>query len=86
MDSHIFSHPPRLFLPPSFSLPEIVERVALGQWPYLRPSLCPQSHSEEVGQLMQRCWNEDVNERPEFHHIKLLLRKHNRYSISLHTA
>uniref|UniRef100_A0A674D362 Guanylate cyclase n=1 Tax=Salmo trutta TaxID=8032 RepID=A0A674D362_SALTR len=57
---------------------EIVERVALGQWPYLRPSLCPQSHSEEVGQLMQRCWNEDVNERPEFHHIKLLLRKHNR--------
>uniref|UniRef100_A0A8C7QYJ5 Guanylate cyclase n=1 Tax=Oncorhynchus mykiss TaxID=8022 RepID=A0A8C7QYJ5_ONCMY len=57
---------------------EIVERVALGQWPYLRPSLCPQSHSEEVGQLMQRCWSEDVNERPEFHHIKLLLRKHNR--------
>uniref|UniRef100_A0A674D1V6 guanylate cyclase n=1 Tax=Salmo trutta TaxID=8032 RepID=A0A674D1V6_SALTR len=61
---------------------EIVERVALGQWPYLRPSLCPQSHSEEVGQLMQRCWNEDVNERPEFHHIKLLLRKHNRYTMS----
>uniref|UniRef100_A0A6Q2XT56 Guanylate cyclase n=1 Tax=Esox lucius TaxID=8010 RepID=A0A6Q2XT56_ESOLU len=57
---------------------EIVERVALGQWPYLRPSLCPQSHSEELGQLMQRCWSEDVNERPEFHHIKLLLRKHNR--------
>ncbi|CAB1320901.1 unnamed protein product [Coregonus sp. 'balchen'] len=56
----------------------IVERVALGQWPYLRPSLCPQSHSEEVGQLMLRCWSEDVNERPEFHHIKLLLRKHNR--------
>ncbi|KAL0962281.1 hypothetical protein UPYG_G00338050 [Umbra pygmaea] len=57
---------------------EIVERVALGQWPYLRPSLCPESHSEELGQLMQRCWAEDVNERPEFHHIKLLLRKHNR--------
>ncbi|KAM9415415.1 atrial natriuretic peptide receptor 1-like isoform 2-T4 [Salvelinus alpinus] len=62
----------------TFSPKEIVERVALGQWPYLRPSLCPQSHSEEVGQLMQRCWSEDVNERPEFHHIKLLLRKHNR--------
>ncbi|KAJ8000203.1 hypothetical protein DPEC_G00202400 [Dallia pectoralis] len=57
---------------------EVVERVALGQWPYLRPSLCPQSHSEEVGVLMQCCWSEDVNERPEFHHIKLLLRKNNR--------
>ncbi|KAM6972862.1 atrial natriuretic peptide receptor 1 [Aplochiton taeniatus] len=57
---------------------EIVERVALGQWPFLRPSLCPQSHSEELGLLMQRCWSQDVSERPEFHQIKLLLHKHNR--------
>ncbi len=58
---------------------EIIERVAEGRWPYLRPLLCPQSHSDELGQLMQRCWSEDVNERPEFNQIKVLLRKNNRY-------
>ncbi|KAI2652670.1 Atrial natriuretic peptide receptor 1 [Labeo rohita] len=57
---------------------EIIERVAEGRWPYLRPLLCPQSHSEELGQLMQRCWSEDVNERPDFNQIKVLLRKNNR--------
>lgn len=58
---------------------EIVERVVEGRWPYLRPLLCPQSHSDEMGQLMQRCWSEDVNERPDFNQIKVLLRKNNRY-------
>ncbi|KAG7469514.1 hypothetical protein MATL_G00129560 [Megalops atlanticus] len=59
---------------------EIIDRVALGEWPYLRPTICPQSHSEELGQLLQRCWAEDTAERPEFSHIKLLLRKYNRES------
>ncbi|KAL6457541.1 hypothetical protein MHYP_G00345040 [Metynnis hypsauchen] len=63
---------------PPVSPKEIVERVAEGRWPYLRPLLCSQSHSEELGQLMQRCWSEDVNERPDFHQIKVLLHKHNR--------
>lgn len=58
---------------------EIIERVVEGRWPYLRPLLCPQSHSDEMGQLMQRCWSEDVNERPDFNQIKVLLRKNNRY-------
>uniref|UniRef100_A0AAR2K1H3 Guanylate cyclase n=1 Tax=Pygocentrus nattereri TaxID=42514 RepID=A0AAR2K1H3_PYGNA len=60
---------------PPLSPKEIVERVAEDRWPYLRPLLCSQSHSEELGQLMQRCWSEDVNERPDFHQIKVLLHK-----------
>ncbi|MBN3317649.1 ANPRA protein, partial [Atractosteus spatula] len=57
---------------------EIIDRVTLGEWPYLRPTVNPQCHSEELGQLMQRCWAEDTVERPEFHQIKILLRKFNR--------
>lgn len=55
---------------------EIIDRVALGEWPYLRPTICLQSHSEELGQLMQRCWAEEPTERPEFNQIKLFLCKH----------
>lgn len=57
---------------------EIVERVVLGEWPCLRPIVDPQAHSPELGQVMQRCWAEEPTERPEFSHIRLLLRKHNR--------
>ncbi|KAM3873532.1 atrial natriuretic peptide receptor 1-like [Diretmus argenteus] len=57
---------------------EIVDRVVLGEWPCLRPSIDPQSHIPELGQLMQRCWAEEPTERPEFNHIKLLLHKQNR--------
>uniref|UniRef100_A0A8C2F1A9 Guanylate cyclase n=1 Tax=Cyprinus carpio TaxID=7962 RepID=A0A8C2F1A9_CYPCA len=57
---------------PCLSPKVIIERVAEGRWPYLRPLLCPQSHSDELGQLMQRCWSEDVNERPDFNQIKVL--------------
>uniref|UniRef100_A0A3P9I1J2 Guanylate cyclase n=1 Tax=Oryzias latipes TaxID=8090 RepID=A0A3P9I1J2_ORYLA len=59
---------------------EIVDRVILGDWPCLRPSIDPQSHSPELGQLMQRCWAEEPTERPDFNHIRLLLRKHNKES------
>lgn len=58
---------------------EIVDRVALGEWPYLRPAVNNQAHSEELGLLMQRCWAEEPTERPEFSHIKVFLRKQNRY-------
>uniref|UniRef100_A0A8C1JP51 guanylate cyclase n=1 Tax=Cyprinus carpio TaxID=7962 RepID=A0A8C1JP51_CYPCA len=57
---------------------EIMDRVALGEWPYLRPSVNPQAHSEELGQLMQRCWAEEPSDRLEFNHISVLLRKQNR--------
>ncbi|XP_048881491.1 atrial natriuretic peptide receptor 1-like [Brienomyrus brachyistius] len=60
----------------SLSPKEIVDRIALGEWPYLRPTICLQSHSEELGQLMQRCWAEEPTERPEFNQIKLFLCKH----------
>uniref|UniRef100_A0A8C4DR84 Guanylate cyclase n=1 Tax=Dicentrarchus labrax TaxID=13489 RepID=A0A8C4DR84_DICLA len=59
---------------------EIVDRVVLGEWPCLRPTIDPQSHSPELGQLMQRCWAEEPTERPEFNHIRLLLRKQNKES------
>ncbi|KAJ7985581.1 hypothetical protein DPEC_G00353560 [Dallia pectoralis] len=57
---------------------EIVDQVTLGEWPYLRPSVNPQIHSKELGQLMQSCWAEQPSERLEFNHIKLLLRQQNR--------
>ncbi|KAM9723793.1 LOW QUALITY PROTEIN: atrial natriuretic peptide receptor 1-like [Menidia menidia] len=61
---------------------EVVERVVLGEWPCLRPKLDPQNHTPELGQLMQRCWAEEPTERPEFSHIQLLLRRHNKESRS----
>ncbi|XP_054638406.1 atrial natriuretic peptide receptor 1 [Dunckerocampus dactyliophorus] len=59
---------------------EIVDRVVLGEWPCLRPTVDPHSHSPELGQLMQRCWAEEPTERPEFNHIRMMLRKQNRES------
>ncbi|KAM4736450.1 LOW QUALITY PROTEIN: atrial natriuretic peptide receptor 1-like [Anableps anableps] len=56
---------------------EIVDRVILGEWPCLRPTVDPENHSPELGQLMQRCWAEEPTERPDFNHIRLLLRRHN---------
>ncbi|KAB1260898.1 Atrial natriuretic peptide receptor 1 [Camelus dromedarius] len=61
---------------------EIIERVTRGEQPPFRPSLALQSHLEELGQLMQRCWAEDPQERPPFQQIRLMLRKFNRGSSS----
>ncbi|KAK2495646.1 hypothetical protein MC885_001565 [Smutsia gigantea] len=61
---------------------EIIERVTRGEQPPFRPSLALQSHLEELGQLMQRCWAEDPQERPPFQHIRLMLRKFNRENSS----
>ncbi|KAK5861662.1 hypothetical protein PBY51_017120 [Eleginops maclovinus] len=59
---------------------EIVDRVVLGEWPCLRPTIDSEIHSPELGQLMQRCWAEEPTERPEFNHIRVLLRKQNKES------
>uniref|UniRef100_A0A3Q4MHY9 guanylate cyclase n=1 Tax=Neolamprologus brichardi TaxID=32507 RepID=A0A3Q4MHY9_NEOBR len=56
---------------------EIVDRVILGEWPCLRPTIDPQSDRPELGQLMERCWAEEPTERPEFNQIRVLLRKQN---------
>uniref|UniRef100_A0A7N5JIA4 Guanylate cyclase n=1 Tax=Ailuropoda melanoleuca TaxID=9646 RepID=A0A7N5JIA4_AILME len=61
---------------------EIVERVTRGEQPPFRPSLALQSHLEELGQLMQRCWAEEPQERPPFEQIRLMLRKFNRENSS----
>lgn len=57
---------------------EIIERVTRGEQPPFRPSLDLQSHLEELGHLMQRCWAEDPQERPPFQQIRTMLRKFNR--------
>ncbi|XP_060057432.1 atrial natriuretic peptide receptor 1 isoform X1 [Erinaceus europaeus] len=61
---------------------EIIERVTRGEQPPFRPSLALQSHPEGLGQLMQRCWAEDPQERPPFQQIRLLLRRFNRENSS----
>uniref|UniRef100_A0A8C0G5R2 Guanylate cyclase n=1 Tax=Chelonoidis abingdonii TaxID=106734 RepID=A0A8C0G5R2_CHEAB len=61
---------------------EIIERVKSGECPYFRPSVNVACHIEELGQLMQHCWAEDVLERPDFNQIKILLRKFNRENSS----
>uniref|UniRef100_A0A672V0R2 Guanylate cyclase n=1 Tax=Strigops habroptila TaxID=2489341 RepID=A0A672V0R2_STRHB len=61
---------------------EIIERVKSGERPSFRPSAAVGCHMEELGQLMQLCWAEDVLERPDFNHIKVQLRKFNRESSS----
>ncbi|KFW05160.1 Atrial natriuretic peptide receptor 1, partial [Eurypyga helias] len=61
---------------------EIIERVKSGERPTFRPSANVGCHMEELGQLMQHCWAEDVLERPDFNQIKVQLRKFNRESSS----
>uniref|UniRef100_A0A8C2X5W4 Guanylate cyclase n=1 Tax=Cyclopterus lumpus TaxID=8103 RepID=A0A8C2X5W4_CYCLU len=57
---------------------EIVQAVLHGGPSPLRPSLCLHSHREELGVLMQRCWSQDPQERPDFNGVKILLRKQHR--------
>lgn len=61
---------------------EIIERVTRGEQPPFRPSMGLQSHLEELGRLMQRCWAEDPQERPPFQQIRLALRKFNKSVVS----
>lgn len=57
---------------------EIIERVKSGERPSFRPSANVGCHMEELGQLMQHCWAEDVLERPDFNQIKVQIRRFNR--------
>ncbi|MGH0178635.1 UNVERIFIED_CONTAM: hypothetical protein FKN15_078052 [Acipenser sinensis] len=49
-----------------------------GEHPSFRPLVNAHCHTEELGQLMQRCWAEDTLQRPEFNQVKIILRKFNR--------
>ncbi|OXB51320.1 UNVERIFIED_CONTAM: hypothetical protein H355_006464, partial [Colinus virginianus] len=46
---------------------EIIERVKSGERPSFRPSANVGCHMEELGQLMQHCWAEDVLELSLIH-------------------
>ncbi|XP_053133430.1 atrial natriuretic peptide receptor 1 isoform X2 [Hemicordylus capensis] len=61
---------------------EVIERVKSGECPPFRPSVNLPGNLEEVVFLMQRCWAEDPQERPDFHHIKSMLRKFDKESSS----
>ncbi|XP_029439074.1 atrial natriuretic peptide receptor 2 [Rhinatrema bivittatum] len=61
---------------------EIVQKVQNGQRPYFRPTTDTSFHSEELAILMERCWAEDPNERPEFSQVKIYIRKFNKEGTS----
>ncbi|KAJ7307289.1 hypothetical protein JRQ81_009294 [Phrynocephalus forsythii] len=61
---------------------EIIDRVKRSERPPFRPSANLPPSLEDVVLLMQRCWAEDPQERPDFHHIKGMLQKFNRENSS----
>ncbi|CAN7983100.1 unnamed protein product, partial [Ixodes hexagonus] len=54
---------------------EIVENVRKGHKLPFRPLLEEDCCSEEVAQMIRRCWSEDPAERPDFHSLKPLIRR-----------
>uniref|UniRef100_A0A8C4Q6K3 Guanylate cyclase n=1 Tax=Eptatretus burgeri TaxID=7764 RepID=A0A8C4Q6K3_EPTBU len=59
---------------------EIVQKLCSGQHPFLRPSLPTSGRGAALGTLMERCWNEEPTERPDFGQIKLAIRRFNKES------
>ncbi|XP_062984886.1 atrial natriuretic peptide receptor 2 [Elgaria multicarinata webbii] len=57
---------------------EIVQKVRNSQRPYFRPTTDTRLHSEELAVLMERCWAQDLTERPDFAQIKIFIRRFNR--------
>ncbi|XP_025031748.1 atrial natriuretic peptide receptor 2 [Python bivittatus] len=57
---------------------EIVQKVCNSQPPYFRPTVDTRLHSEELAVLMERCWAQDLGERPDFTQIKIFIRRFNR--------
>uniref|UniRef100_A0A8C6SE05 Guanylate cyclase n=1 Tax=Neogobius melanostomus TaxID=47308 RepID=A0A8C6SE05_9GOBI len=57
---------------------EIVQKVRNGQKPFFRPTTDTRCHSEELTILMEGCWAEDQQERPDFGHIKIYMAKLNK--------
>ncbi|KAL3886487.1 hypothetical protein ACJMK2_026472, partial [Sinanodonta woodiana] len=58
---------------------EIYEKVKNGLKPYFRPTLeeydCP---CDELAEVIRKCWSEDPMERPDFTHLKNIIRKLNK--------
>ncbi|KAG0414670.1 hypothetical protein HPB47_008162 [Ixodes persulcatus] len=57
---------------------EIVENVRKEHKVPFRPLLEEDCCSEEVAQMIRRCWSEDPAERPDFHSLKPLIRRFNK--------
>ncbi|KAH9493958.1 Nitrogen permease regulator 2 [Dermatophagoides farinae] len=54
---------------------EILDRVRMGTVPPFRPEVAPDEASKELLTLMQECWDEHPNNRPDFIVIKQKLRR-----------
>uniref|UniRef100_A0A670JTS9 Guanylate cyclase n=1 Tax=Podarcis muralis TaxID=64176 RepID=A0A670JTS9_PODMU len=57
---------------------EIVQKVRNSQRPHFRPTVDLRLHSEELALLMERCWAQDLTERPDFAQIKIFIRRFNK--------
>ncbi|XP_077202778.1 atrial natriuretic peptide receptor 2 isoform X2 [Paroedura picta] len=57
---------------------EIVQKVRNSQRPYFRPTVDTRAHSEELAVLMERCWAQELAERPDFAQIKIFIRRFNK--------
>ncbi|XP_068217389.1 atrial natriuretic peptide receptor 1-like [Palaemon carinicauda] len=57
---------------------QIIENVKNGGFPAFRPSTEDDADEEEVVQMMKRCWAEEPTERPDFHHLKNIIRRLNK--------
>lgn len=62
---------------------DIYRKVKNGQRPYFRPTLEMDSDdtetcSEELANMIKKCWSEEPMERPDFHSLKSIIRKINK--------
>nr|CAB3264428.1 atrial natriuretic peptide receptor 1-like [Phallusia mammillata] len=60
------------------SCKEILCKVRNGFRPHFRPLIDYSALGEDVCGLMQRCWQEDPNERPDFTQVKKIVEKFNK--------
>lgn len=56
-----------------------MQKVHNSQRPYFRPTVDTRLHSEELGVLMERCWAQELAERPDFAQIKIFIRRFNKW-------
>ena len=55
---------------------DIIRRVKDGEFPPFRPTVTTLiTGVEELRELMKQCWNDNSEERPDFHEIKKIMHK-----------
>ncbi|CAH1789610.1 unnamed protein product [Owenia fusiformis] len=57
---------------------EIYKRIQSGSKPYFRPTMEDYECSDDLANLIKRCWSEDPIERPDFQQLKTIIRKINK--------